>query len=92
MNVQQFLGQSVATLPGKNAIAGFSFAGLMFPGGELPVRLICQPYFCRWKFACEGLPVTNCQKFKFSVVLLPETAIYRWYIAAQCNCRWYVCL
>ena len=32
---------------GKNAIAGFSFAGLMFPGGELLVRLICQPYFCR---------------------------------------------
>ena len=28
---------------GENAIAGFSFAGLMFPGGELPVRLICQP-------------------------------------------------
>ena len=76
---------------GKNAIAGFSFAGLTFPGGELPVRLICQPYFCRWKIACVGLPVTHCQTFKFPVVVLPVTAIYQWSIAAECNCRWYIC-
>ena len=62
---------------GGNAIASFSFAGLMFAGGKLPVRLICLPYFCRWKNACLGLPVTNCQTFKFPVVLLPVTAIYR---------------
>ena len=76
---------------GENAIAGFSFAGLTFPGGELPVRLICQPYFCRWKIACAGLPVTHCRTFKFPVVVLPVTAIYQWSIAAKCNCRWYIC-
>ena len=75
---------------GENAIAGFSFAGLMFPGGELPVRLICRPYLFRWKIACLGLPVNNCQTFKFPVVLLPVTDIYRRWITAECNCRWYI--
>ena len=46
-------------LRGENAIASFSFAGLTFPGGEMPVRLICRPYFCRWKIASLGLPVTK---------------------------------
>ena len=31
---------------GENAIAAFSFAGLTFPGGEMPARLICRPYCC----------------------------------------------
>ena len=56
--------------PGENAIAAFSFAGLTFPGGEMPARLICQPYFCRWKIAGLGLLVTNCLALKFPVVLL----------------------
>ena len=67
---------------GENAIAGFSSAGLIFAGGEMPVRLICQPYFCQWKIAGLGLPVTNCQILKFSVVLLPVTAICQWQIDA----------
>ena len=65
-------------LLGENAIAGFSFAGLMFPCGELPVRLICRPDFCLWKIACVGLPVTNYQTFKFPLVFLPVTAISWW--------------
>ena len=63
----------------------------MFAGGELPVRLICRPYFCRWKIASLGLPVTNCQTLKFPVVLFPVTAIYQWQIAAECYCHWYIC-
>ena len=39
------LGDALALGVGRNAIPGFSFAGLMFPGGELLVRVICQPYF-----------------------------------------------
>ena len=75
---------------GENAIAGFIFAEL-FPGGELPVRLVCQPYFCRWKIACVGFPLTHCQTFKFHVVVLPVIAIYQWSIAAECNCQKYIC-
>ena len=52
----------------------------MFPSGELPVRLICWPYFCRWKIACLGLLVTNCLTFQFPVVRLPMTYIYWWWI------------
>ena len=40
----------------KNAIAGFSFAGLMFPGGEMPVRI-----FAGLIFACGRLPVKVCR-------------------------------
>ena len=43
---------------------------VLFPGGEMPARLICQPYFCRWKIAGLGLLVTNCLALKFPVVLL----------------------
>ena len=43
-------------LPGGNAIAGFSFAGLMFPGGEMPVRI-----FAGLIFACGRLPVKVCR-------------------------------
>ena len=57
----------------------------------MPVRLICQPYFCLRKIAGLGLPVTNCQTLKFSVVLLPVTAICQWQIAAEYNCQWYIC-
>ena len=45
---------------GENAIAAFSFAGLTFPGGEMPARLICRPYFCRWKVTGLCLPVLKC--------------------------------
>ena len=81
---------------GENAIAGFSFAGLIFAGlifvgGEIPVRLIYRPYFCRWKIACLCLQVTNCQTQKFPGVLFQVTAIYQWEIAAECNCQWYIC-
>ena len=76
---------------GENAIAGCTFASLMFPCGEMPVRLICQPYFYQRKIAGLGLPATNCQTLNFSVVLLPVTAICQWQIAAECNCRWYIC-
>ena len=41
---------------GENAIAGFSFAGLMFPGGEMPVRI-----FAGLIFACRRLPVKVCR-------------------------------
>ena len=41
---------------GENAIAGFSFAGLMFPGGEMPVRI-----FAGLIFACGRLPVKVCR-------------------------------
>ena len=71
-------------------IAGFSFASLMFPVGEILVRLICRPYFGRWKIAGLGLPVTNLQTLKFPVVLLPVTAICWWQIATECS-LWYIC-
>ena len=45
-----------AELNGENAIAGFSFAGLMFPGGEMPVRI-----FAGLIFACGRLPVKVCR-------------------------------
>ena len=41
---------------GGNAIASFSFAGLMFPGGEMPVRI-----FAGLIFACGRLPVKVCR-------------------------------
>ena len=41
---------------GENAIAGFSFAGLIFPGGEMPVRI-----FAGLIFACGRLPVKVCR-------------------------------
>ena len=43
---------------------------VLFPSGEMPARLICQPYFCWWKIAGLGLLVTNCLALKFPVVLL----------------------
>ena len=51
---------SAPILFGENAIATFSFAGLTFPGGEMPARLICRPYFCRWKVTGLCLPVLKC--------------------------------
>ena len=74
---------------GENAIASFSFTGLMFPGGEMPARLICRPYFCQRKIAGLGLPVTYCQALKFPVVLLLVTAICRWY---KCQRKTMACL
>ena len=46
----------VGLYSGENAIAGFSFAGLMFPGGEMPVRI-----FAGLIFACGRLPVKVCR-------------------------------
>ena len=42
---------------GENAIAGFTFAGLMFPGGEMPITQADLPALflpvedCRFRFA-----------------------------------------
>ena len=47
---------NMSHMAGENAIAGFSFAGLMFPGGEMPVRI-----FAGLIFACGRLPVKVCR-------------------------------
>ena len=57
---QQLFNSKVEKDLGENAIAAFSFAGLTFPGGEMPARLICRPYFCRWKVTGLCLPVLKC--------------------------------
>ena len=35
--------------------------------------------------------MNNYQTLKFPLLLFPVTAIYRWQIATECNCRWYIC-